>query len=848
MKNLILMSVLLWTASCKLAYNQSIPYSTRENFLSIWNGTQYVPFFIKGVNLGVSVPGTYPGELAATRSQYGKWFTQIKEAGFNCIRLYTLHYPKFYEVLDSFNQANPHNPLLFIQGVWLNEAFLGYSDDLYQVTDSFRKEIAEDVDCVHGNRFIPERQGKAYGHYSTDASKWCLAYIIGREVYPEEILTTNKNNSSISSFEGKHLSIEKATASEVWFASNLDYLVSFENLNYQTQRPVSVSSWPTLDPLLHAQELNTYEDTVSIDLSKIVLTNAPAGFFISYHAYPYYPDFVSVQSDYQTYFDDYGANSYKGYLTDLKSHYPKYPLIVAEYGVPSSWGIAHYATSGMNHGGFDEYNQGLTDIRLLKTIQETNCGGGIQFAWIDEWFKRTWITDPIDYRSDSRVLWHNITSAEQNFGLVAFKKEESSQTLVSYDSIAAINKIKADANYTFFEIEVGLKKSLNIPDELWIALDTYADELGESILPTGDTIPFRSEFALHITNYSADLYVTEAYDTYGIWHNTSEPQQLFRSTATDGAPWYIVRWKNNSGNTDVQYIGSLQLNYSFQNPSTKDGVTIYDDKIKIRIPWSLINVVAPNQLRVLHDNRSTSEREDTVSTGIRVGTFYQKQWYYANQRFAWPKWNSINSNSLIDTLKTSYFVLKSNLELFNTPALAVRDCFSFVNETYPISISAHNGLLKNDFDLDGNNMIALLIEPPLKGHIVLDNEGSFVYYPFDNFNGTDSLKYCIFDGYSLSEPNNVIFSIAGNGSNLNNVANAESMFSAFPNPFQSSITVHSERPLSEISLFELNGKCLIKDEVNTDSCKLNLSQLKSGVYLLIVKIEDVYYSMKVVKQ
>jgi len=179
--------------------------------------------------------------------------------------------------------------------------------------------------------------------------------------------------------------------------------VDYENTNYGTQRPVSASSWPTLDPIHHGEEWNRDEDTAFIDLSKIELTNAPAGFFISYHAYPYYPDFISDQSSYQNYSDDYGPNSYLGYLTEMKSHYEDFPLIIAEYGVPSSWGVAHYTSNGMNHGGFDEYGQGETDIRMLHTMQEANCGGGIQFAWIDEWFKRTWVTDLLDYHSTSRI-------------------------------------------------------------------------------------------------------------------------------------------------------------------------------------------------------------------------------------------------------------------------------------------------------------------------------------------------------------------------------------------------------------------------------------------------------------
>src|SRR6056297_2060024 len=98
----------------KITFSQSdkiYPFSTNTTHLTIWNGSEYVPFFMKGINLGVAVPGTFPGELAATKEDYTRWFKQIKEAGFNCIRLYTLHYPRFFEALQTHNSANPQNPL-----------------------------------------------------------------------------------------------------------------------------------------------------------------------------------------------------------------------------------------------------------------------------------------------------------------------------------------------------------------------------------------------------------------------------------------------------------------------------------------------------------------------------------------------------------------------------------------------------------------------------------------------------------------------------------------------------------------------------------------------------------------
>jgi hypothetical protein len=351
MKYFILLGFLLftgWITPAQESLSHNVPYSTDATSLTVWNGSEYVPFFLKGMNLGVAVPGTFPGQLAATREQYARWFEDIKEAGFNSIRLYTLHYPRFYEVLDSFNLANPQNPLVFFQGVWLNEELAGYEDDLYFMTDTFRAEIEENIDCVHGNRLISVRQGKAFGNYTHDVSKWFLGYIIGREVHPGEVITTNQNHPGTDDFEGNHFSIKNASASEVWFTEKLNHLVDYEFQNYSTQRPVSVSSWPTLDPLIHPEEPNDYEDSASLDFSKVESVNAPAGMFISYHAYPYYPDFISIQSDYQEYSDKYGPNSYLGYLNELKSHYEKIPVIIAEYGVPSSWGIAQNDKSGMN--------------------------------------------------------------------------------------------------------------------------------------------------------------------------------------------------------------------------------------------------------------------------------------------------------------------------------------------------------------------------------------------------------------------------------------------------------------------------------------------------------------------
>lgn len=848
MKKIVIILYILFHVQLLFAQldNNSIPYSTNSTNITIWNGSEYIPFFLKGVNLGVSVPGTFPGELAATKSQYARWFQEIKDAGFNNIRLYTLHYPIFYEVLDSFNLANPQNPLLFFQGIWLNEDIPGYANDLYYLSSTFKTEITEDVASVHGNTTIDARFGKAFGTYTHDVSKWCIGYIIGREIYPNEILTTNQNHLNPNAFIGNHFSIFNASASEIWITSMLDFLVDYEKNNYQTERPVSASSWPTLDPITHSEELNLDEDKASVDLSKVGIINAPAGFFISYHAYPYYPDFVSNQTNYLTYSDTYGSNSYIGYLTDLKSHYPNYPLIIAEYGVPSSWGIAHYASSGMNHGGFDEQNQGETNIRMLQTIESANCGGGIQFSWIDEWFKRTWITDYIDYNPDSRVRWQNITAAEQNFGLKSFAKDSNIQTIKDFGTLENITRLKGEANYEFLELEIDLKNPLDNPDNIWIAFDTYGDTLGDSKLPNGDTIPFRSEFALQITNYSASLYVTEAYDLFGKFHNISTSNQLYHSTKTDGAPWFVVRWKNNSSQENVQYIGNLQVNHDFQLSSTKDAITIYNDKITVRIPWSLLQFVDPSSRLILNDNKNTTTPEDTITEGINIAIQYKNQWFNTDNRFTWNTWNSIDKSTLKENFKTSYWVMQERLPEFNSNAIAVKDSFNFFDNNFPITIPTENGLLQNDFDIDGNYMVSIITQNPQNGNIYLNNDGSFTYSPNTNFNGVDSISYCIFDGNSLSTPNKAYFNIQGNtGINQNEFVNTNEI-TTYPNPCKGSFTLKTTIEINDLMLYNDAGLLVLIIPNKPLTQILNISMLEAGNYYLLAKSHDTIISQKII--
>ena len=221
-------------------------YAIKGDQFAIWNGFNYIPIFMKGINLGVSVPGTQPGELAATAEDYRRWFALIKEAGYNTIRLYTLHYPRFYDELRQYNLDHPQNPLLVLHGVWLEENEV--AADLYEQTASFDQEIREAVAGVHGDISIAHRFGKAYGEFTSDISPWVIGYLPGREIYPGEVRLTNEAHPGETTYDGVFFQLPAGDPVEVWLAQRLDGLLQYENEHYQSVRPCGFSSWPTLIP------------------------------------------------------------------------------------------------------------------------------------------------------------------------------------------------------------------------------------------------------------------------------------------------------------------------------------------------------------------------------------------------------------------------------------------------------------------------------------------------------------------------------------------------------------------------------------------------------------------------
>lgn len=802
------------------------PFSVDETHITVWNGDAYVPLFIRGINLGVGVPGTFPGEMAATREQYDRWFALMHQAGFNTIRVYTLHYPRFYEALRDYNLANPNYPIYLFQGVWLEEEVPGYNDNLYTLTDLFEQEIRENISAVHGNIAIAERQGKAHGTFSADVSSWVIGYIIGREVHPPEVLLTNDLYPEITSYEGEYLSVSGVQASDAWVTARMDYVKTYNMQEYGTQRPVSFSSWPTLDPIEHPFDTSG-EDIASIDISGVDFSRADAGIFASYHAYPYYPDYISRDPRYIPFTDHLGQNSYLGYLTTLSEYYNRFPLIIGEFGAPSSWGNAHFAHNGIHHGGYDERDQGKHAIRMFHNMVQSGTGGGMLFAWLDEWFKITWITDPMDFDPERRIVWHNVTAAEQNYGLLGFRRpDRGMRAWETFCADCPVRSVSAGADYAYLHLELEMDRQIGPLDSVWVSLDTYRADLGESVLPNGETVSNRAEFALLITNYKADLYVTEAYDTYGIWHGTSSAAQQYRSVPTDGAPWRLVRWKNNDAENEVQYIGSMQVNRLNLPQSSKDAVRLYDDRIEIRLPWTLLNVVDPSRAQVMHYERNVNMRQTLTTDGIHLSVFYRGESYKTTTRFEWENWN--HALGAEEYKKESFFVVEKELRNLPGSPIAVRDHY-VVGRSGTTQIPAMEGVLANDISADRTPMIAVTESGTRFGILNLRADGSFVYTPVENAPAEDSFSYRVRAGSHWSEPVTVSLTLEGSA------PSGSGFVQVYPNPASGPITVRAASDIDQLSVYTVTGQLLSVQNPGQRHVSVDLSAFVNGVYFIQVR-------------
>lgn len=451
--------------------------TTDEDTIYIDKNGKKEPFEIKGVNMGVGIPGKWATDYAIDEETYMRWFKQIQEMGANTLRVYTILQDDFYNAFYKYN-VNNENPLYLIHGVWVNDYVQNSHRDAFD--DEFRQQLIDDcrtvVDILHGKKKLSLGYGLGSGSYRKEVSEWVIGYIIGVEWEDVTVTYTNHKYPERNEYKGKYMyTSEDASPFETMLCEAGDKIIEYESERYKQQRLIAFSNWPTTDPFTYPALITMYfMKCAQVDVEHIKSTSEfLSGQFASYHVYPYYPDYLAylpiaekydsaedmqnaanninpdilerledIEEDYQgdysakeaieslfdgNYTDSSGrTNTYYAYLRMLIKHHTM-PVVISEFGVSTGRGMAQRdLNTNRNQGNMTEQEQGEALIECWEDIMNAGCAGGCAFTWQDEWFKRTWNTmHAVDL--DKTPYWSDYQTNEQYFGLLAFDpgKEES---------------------------------------------------------------------------------------------------------------------------------------------------------------------------------------------------------------------------------------------------------------------------------------------------------------------------------------------------------------------------------------------------------------------------------------
>ena len=691
----------------KFVSENGVFYSSKikDNRFQVLEDGQWKDIVVKGVNIGMTRPATWPGQAGISEEEYYQWFKDIGKMNANAIRTYTIHPPHFYKALKKYNDIHKDKLYLF-QGIWIDEEPLEETLDAFNddIMNSFKEEINRIVNVIHGNITIPPRPGHASGHYNTDVSNYVIGWVLGIEWYPLMVDNVNNTRFNKGEFSGNFVYTQGAKPFENWLADVMDHTLSYEMEQYSWQRPISFTNWVSTDMLDQTYEPFETEDLVSINPNTIKLKNIQTGYFASYHVYPYYPDFLNYDPKYTKHIDHRGKeNNYAGYIEDLiKVH--DMPVLIAEFGIPSSRGKTHENVHGWNQGFMSEKEQGTIVASLFEDIIHANYMGGLVFSWQDEWFKRTWNTMDFD-NPDRRPYWSNAQTCEQQFGLLSFDRNKviidgnkrdwnkNKSSPIYKADIKDIDKIKAaymdhDERYVYFAIDY--KMDLTSLETL-IFVDTNPGQ-GNTNNPFNENIITDSgiDFIIKIKDKeNAKILVDSYYDTHYFQYGKQLNMIPINNNneIKNSGNFNPIKLALNKGiiipatgqEIDFDDYETGLLKFGNGDPESKDYDSLADyyinennDFLEIRIPWALLGFTDPSTNEIMGDiyQNGLESRKNIDGFNVAIAAYelndhksfdsfprLKKNKILKKDMYNY-KWDEWNDPIVKERLKDSYYILK----------------------------------------------------------------------------------------------------------------------------------------------------------------------------------------------
>jgi hypothetical protein len=641
------------------------------------------PVYLTGVSLTAAMPGHFPSDSVVDGKIYDDWFQRISALGVNTIRVYTILPPAFYRSLYQFNTTAGHRPLRILQGVVFGDA---PRDDLYNhdFYAACQKEIHDTIDVIHGQGNVPRTAAHSAGLYPNDVSPWVAGILVGKEWLSHVVTGNNQLHPDLTSYQGTYIKVASGSATEVFLAQMINYAADYEERTYNWQHPIAFLNTPSLDPMHHPTESTILEeisirrglgehirmpeppydddDGVTVDPTHLVASDRlKAGYFAAYSVFPFYPDFIDYDPHYLQVHDAQGSDPFLGYLKDLKAHQPGLPLVIADYGVPSSEGIAHInpAWPGFSQGGLSEQQQGESLARLTRNVYDAGAAGGAVFEWLDEWFRQSWLFRNFEVPTERHPNWSNFLDPSENSGLMGMVPSASRRTHTlagtadewegvpafysassaspfhpegdRFDPARKLRALYADADESFLYLRLVVEKLDNDNDHEpdWknvnylIGISTDPGHAGLAFLPHIAPVRFDMGMTYALVLAGGDdahLWIASNYDPYEVSPVEGIPSQSAlglklgwkASVSADGTfEAQMLEPNRRRFGRDGKYFAPLRydrgiLRYGSADPKAPDynslaewHANVQTNAIDIRIPWGLLGVTDPSSFQVV---------------------------------------------------------------------------------------------------------------------------------------------------------------------------------------------------------------------------------------------------------
>lgn len=684
----LIVSYVSQSSSNKLAPKDGTYFTKAEDKeIYIAKNGKWEEFDLVGVNLDPGKPGVFPSENFVEENEYLRWIQYIYDMGANCIRVPNLMSHKFYSALEKFNE-DKKSPIYLMQGIYFDETYLkdGYDAQSNKLKQIFKTNIKLIIDSIHGNPYNFDKPD-IIQFYNTDVSEYVIGYSLGIEFAKNDLIYTEIMNEK-SSYNGTYLyTDESASSFESYMAYMGDYLAEYELDMYKKQKLISftgsssyhiVSSRnnPKGESILdNSDEVGNVKDYFNPENIKSK-NKFKTGIVASYNIYPSYGEVKEYQDNMDYYFDSINK-------------YHKIPVIIGEFGIPSSRSAGDFNKDLTSKGYINEMEQGEALVEVYKSIKKSNCAGSFIFEFQDSWHNSSWNTRESKIL-DRSAYWSDAQTYSQSYGLMAFDpgkgksvsypdasisewKEEhvlskndsfslatKSDEKYLYLMIKSLDKIDLEKEDIYIDLDVTPKSGTKVSSELGLEFDSFVDFV-VSIKDTEDARVLVHEYYNRFEFYDKKKENQKRPDLI----NHTPDMDKFSPILTEIRPKMYV--ESLGGFVDKLSYETGKLVHGNGNPKSDDFNSISDfykgeDYIELRIPWGLLNFMDPSTKQIQDDFYKVFKTKPLMIGGISIGITVKEEDKIISRIKGAPYdldgWMVPNYN---ERLKQSYYIIKKEL-------------------------------------------------------------------------------------------------------------------------------------------------------------------------------------------